>query len=365
MRTGASLFLKMKETPVIIFGAGGVGRALLQQIVESREQLAARNRRRLSVIAAADTQSSLFDPAGLDDEKLQQILTAKKRRQPWGQGERPADLELLREIESAGVEGAIVADLTAAGGMEPLLNRALDLGYGVALANKKPLVGPWQQASHYVNHSLVRYEATVGGGQPVIAALRYLLDTNDPLRRIEGQLSGTLNYLCRRLDQGARFSVALAAAKAKGYTEPDPREDLSGRDVMRKLLILARTAGWPLEAEQIKVESLFPSALAHLSVDEFMVASMAVDPSLRQRVDAAGAAGERLRYVAEVEEGKGSVGLKAVPVESPLVGVKHVAFYTARYADEPLVIGGKGAGAELAAAAVLGDLVDLARFLPG
>ena len=355
----------MKEIPVIIYGVGGVGRALVQQITESREQVAARHGRRLSVIAAADTQSWLSDPAGLDDEQLQQIVTAKKRRQPWGQGDRPPDLELLQEIERAGVERAIVADLTAADGVEPLLNRALEAGYGVALANKKPLVAPWERASRYVNHPLVRYEATVGGGQPVIAALRYLLDTNDPLHRIQGQLSGTLTYLCRRLDQGDRFSVALAAAKAKGYTEPDPREDLSGRDVMRKLLILARTAGWPLETEDIEVESLFPSALAHLSVDEFMLASLSIDPSIRDRVDAAGAAGEVLRYVAEVEEQKGSVGLKAVPLESALAGVKHVAFHTARYADEPLFVGGKGAGAELAAAAVFGDLVDLARSLTG
>lgn len=354
----------MKETPVIIFGVGGVGRALLQQIVESREQVAARNNRRLSVVVVADTQAWLFDPTGLDDEQLQQIVTAKKRRQPWGQADRPADLDLLQEVENAGIEGAIVADLTAAGGMEPLLNHALEAGFGLALANKKPLVGPWDRAAPYFSHPLVRYEATVGGGQPVIAALRYLLDTNDPLRRIEGQLSGTLTYLCRRLDQGAKFSVALAAAKAKGYTEPDPREDLSGRDVMRKLLILARTAGWPLAAEDIEVESLFPSSLAHLSVDEFMLASLAIDPSIRDRVDAAGAAGEVLRYVAEVEEGKGAVGLKAVPVESALAGFKQITFYTARYADEPLFIGGKGAGAQLAAAAVFGDLVDLARSLP-
>lgn len=353
----------MNETPVIIFGLGGVGRALLEQILESQAQGAARNRCSLCVVAVADSESWLCDPAGLGLEQLQEIVAAKKARRPWGQGKRPADLALLQEVEEGGVTGAIVADLTASGGMEPALNHALEAGYGVALANKKPLVGPWEQSARYYNHPFVRYEATVGGGQPVIAALRYLLDTNDPVRRVEGQLSGTLTYLCRRLDQGTRFSVALAAAKAKGYTEPDPREDLSGRDVMRKLLILGRTAGWPLEAEVIAVESLFPSALAHLSVDEFMVASLAIDPSLRERVHAAGAAGEVLRYVAEVEEGGGSVGLKAVPLESALAGLKHVAFYTDRYADEPLVIGGKGAGAELAAAAVLGDLVDLARSL--
>lgn len=353
----------MDETPIILFGVGGVGRALLQQIIEGREQIAARTGRRLTVVAVADSQSWLWDPAGLGDEQLQQVVAAKKKRRPWGQGERPAALDLLREAEGAGVEGAIVADLTAAAGMEPVLNHALEAGYAIALANKKPLVGPWDQAVHYFGHPRLRYEATVGGGQPVIAALHYLLDTNDPVRRIEGQLSGTLTYLCRRLEQGDRFSVALAAAKAKGYTEPDPREDLSGRDVMRKLLILGRTAGWPLEADDIVVESLFPSALAHLGVDEFMLASIAIDPSLRNRVDAAGAAGEVLRYVAEIEEGKGAVGLKAVPVESPLASVKHVAFHTDRYAEEPLFIGGKGAGAELAAAAVHANLVDLARAL--
>ena len=354
----------MDDTPVIIFGVGGVGRPLLQQLVKRREQTSARSRCRLTVVAVADSQSWLWDPAGLRQQQLLDIVAAKREQKPWGEAERPADLELLQEVSGTGVERAIVADLTATGGMEPALNHALEIGYGVALANKKPLVGPWQEVAHYYHHPYMRYEATVGGGQPVIAALRYLVDTDDAIRRIEGQLSGTLSYLCRRLDQGARFSVALAAAKAKGYTEPDPREDLSGRDVMRKLLILGRTAGWPLAAEDVAVESLFPSALAHLSVDEFMLASLALDPSLRERVDAAGAAGEVLRYVAEVEEGQGFVGLKPMPVESALSGVKHVAFYSDRYADEPLFIGGKGAGAELAAAAVLGDLVDLARSLP-
>ena len=354
----------MNDTPVIIFGVGGVGRALLQHLVKRRERVTAPSRCRLSVVAVADSQSWLWDPAGIPEQQLLEIVAAKKGQKRWGEGERPGATELLQEVSGAGVEGAIVADLTATGDMEPALNHALEIGYGVALANKKPLVGPWQEVARYYNHPLVRYEATVGGGQPVIAALRYLLDTHDPIRRIEGQLSGTLTYLCRRLDQGARFSVALAAAKAKGYTEPDPREDLSGRDVMRKILILGRTAGWPLDAEDVAVESLFPPALAHLSVDEFMLASLALDPSLRERVDAAGAAGEVLRYVAEVEEGRGFVGLKALPVESALSNVKHVAFYSERYADEPLFIGGKGAGAELAAAAVLGDLVDLARSLP-
>ena len=155
--------------------------------------------------------------------------------------------------------------------------------------------------------------------------------------------------------------MALAAAKAHGYTEPDPREDLGGKDVMRKLLILGRMAGWSMEAEEIEVESLYPSALAHLDVNEFMLASLALDPSFQERASAAGAAGEVLRYVAELADGRGRVGLKAVPVESPLANLKYVSFQTGRYDDEPLIIAGKGAGVEMTAAGVLGDMIALAR----
>lgn len=195
----------------------------------------------------------------------------------------------------------------------------------------------------------------------MIATLRYLLDTNDPILRIEGQLSGTLGFICQRMDAGISFSAALAAAKGKGYTEPDPRDDLGGRDVMRKIMILGRMAGWPLEEKDIDVESLYPSALAHLPVTEFMAAAVAMDGSMQDRVHAAAAAGEVLRYVAELEDGRGSVGLKPVPVESPLANLKYISFRTGRYDDEPLLIAGKGAGLEMTAAGVLGDMIDLAR----
>jgi homoserine dehydrogenase len=120
---------------------------------------------------------------------------------------------------------------------------ALALDYGVVLANKKIFAGPWESAQTYFNNPRIRHESTVGGGQPVIATLRYLLDTNDPVSEIEGQLSGTLGFLCQQLDQDVPFSTAVAEAKARGYTEPDPRDDLGGMDVMRKVLILGRMAG--------------------------------------------------------------------------------------------------------------------------
>ena len=245
--------------------------------------------------------------------------------------------------------------------MEPVLDEALALGYGVALANKKPLAGPWISAKRFFNNPHLRHESTVGGGQPVIATLRYLMDTNDPVLRIEGQLSGTLGFICSRLDTGQPFSAALREARAMGYTEPDPREDLAGRDVMRKIMILGRLAGWPLEESDIEVEALYSPSLAHLSVAEFMEAAVAMDPALRDRAEAAAARGQVLRYTAVLENDRGSVGLNGVAKDSPLASLKYVSFQTALYNEQPLLIAGRGAGVEMTAAGVLGDMIGLVR----
>ncbi|HSM55106.1 MAG TPA: hypothetical protein VK879_03035 [Candidatus Sulfomarinibacteraceae bacterium] len=350
----------MKEIPVIIFGAGGVGRALLQQLVEGRAEFETRNRCRFRIVAVADSSSWRREAAGLDDADIETVIAAKKKRQPLGEAQEDS-AQLLTWARSQGIERAIVVDVTAAGGMEAIVDEALAQEYAVVLANKKPLTGPWATAQRYYDEPRLRYEATVGGGQPVIATLRYLLDTSDTILRVEGQLSGTLSYICQRMDDGTRFSVALAAAKARGVTEPDPREDLSGRDAVRKLLILGRTAGWALEEDAIDVESLYSPALAHLDAQEFMLASLSMDPSFRDRVNAAGAAGEVLRYVARLEGGKGSVGLTAVPVESALANLKYVGFHTARYAEEPLLVASNTSGVQTTASGVLGDMLDLVR----
>ena len=350
----------MKQIPLILLGAGGVGQALLRQIVAGRAMTAARNRLRLNVVAVADSRSWRMATGGLADEALHALLAAKTAGQPVGDS-RPGAADIVAAVHAAGVRDAILVDATAEAGLEPALNQALTLNYGVVLANKKALAGPWATAQRYFNNPRLRHESTVGGGQPVIATLRYLLDTNDPILRIEGQLSGTLGYICSQLDEEIPFSRALMAARAQGFTEPDPREDLGGEDVMRKVLILARMAGWPLEAADIPVESLYPAELASLSVDAFMLASPTLDAALQARVAAAQAVGNVLRYTAVVEEGQAAVGLQPVPANSPLAHLKYVSFRTGRYDDEALLIGGKGAGVEMTAAGVLGDIIALAR----
>ncbi|NKQ36565.1 MAG: homoserine dehydrogenase [Chloroflexi bacterium] len=351
----------MKRIPVIVFGAGGVGSALLRQIMDGRERVAARNQCRFDVVAVTDSQSCLFAAAGLDDAALLAAVERKQQGMVVAEGARPSEIEIIDQVRQAGWEKGIVVDVTAVGGMEPVLDHALASGYGVTLANKKALAGPWQTAQKYFNHPRVRHESTVGGGQPVIATLRYLLDVNDPIYRIEGQMSGTLGFICGQMDGGVLFSRAVREAKEMGYTEPDPREDLSGKDVMRKVMILARMAGWPLEEVDIEVESLYTPELADLSVPDFLEAVATLDETMRLRVATAQMEGMALRYVAEVENGRGIVGLKAVPAGSALSSLKYISFRTGRYDDEPLLIGGKGAGVEMTAAGVLGDMIDLAR----
>jgi homoserine dehydrogenase len=369
---------RLRRIPVAVLGAGGVGSALLRQIVDGRERTAERAGCRFDVVAVADRASAWVEPAGLSDDALHDAVAAKGRSEPIDPARRgrapgppsgPPELVALLErvaglLDPSGPPGILV-DVTAAAGLEPVLDRALDLGWSVVLANKKPLAGPWAQARRFFSNPRVRHESTVGGGQPVIATLRYLVDTDDAIRCIEGQLSGTLGFLCAQLEAERSFSEALAEAVARGYTEPDPREDLAGRDVVRKATILARLAGWPLEAADVAVEALFPPALAGVPVPEFLAASRELDAPMAQRFAAAHAAGTRLRYLARVEAGRAAVGLTAIPAASPYANLKYVSFRTARYDDEPLLIGGKGAGVEMTAAGVVGDLIGLAREIHG
>ena len=296
----------LKQVPVIVFGAGGVGQALLRQIVNGRSQTESRNHCSFKVVAVADSRTVFWNINGLTDEQLLTIISHKEAGLPVAQGsDYPSATAILEQAYAAGLTKVIVVDVTAVAGMEPMLNKVLALGYSAVLANKKPFAGPWQTAQNYFNHPRIRHESTVGGGQPVIATLRYLLDVNDPIYEIEGQLSGTLGYICNQLDQGIAFSEAVTAAKSKGYTEPDPRDDLGGQDVMRKVMILGRMAGWPLKTTDITVESLYPHNLADTSVPDFMAALPTLDKSIKQRVAAAATEGQVLRYLAHLHQGGG------------------------------------------------------------
>jgi aspartokinase/homoserine dehydrogenase 1 len=212
------------------------------------------------------------------------------------------------------------------------------------------------------------YETTVGAGLPVIQTLRDLRETGDEIRRIEGMFSGTLAYLFNTWDGSQPFSTVVNHAKALGYTEPDPRDDLSGMDVARKLIILAREIGLRTEMAEVKVESLVPAALDGCGVDAFLQRLPDFDQAMLQRLQEATGRGNVLRYVGSVDaQGKAEVGLVELPRSHPFANIaltdNIVRFETARYDKNPLIVQGPGAGPDVTAAGVFADLLRVCAYL--
>ncbi|MBN1976368.1 MAG: homoserine dehydrogenase [Anaerolineae bacterium] len=349
------------KVPIIFLGVGNIGGTLLRQIVERGEEVARRTGLVLTPIALADVSGVLLDPDGLPEETLRAALDAIAG---GGLLESTGAVRPLDEVNQALRPGAIVADMTATPKTMPTLLAAMETDCGIVLANKIPLATDWNTARAFFEYPNLRHECTVGAGLPVIDTLHYLLDTGDRITKIEGCLSGTLGYLCTELERGMPYSSAIAYARALGYAEPDPRSDLSGKDVMRKALILARTVGWPLEEADLSVESLFPESMANISAKEFMTLARTLDDAYTARVDAAKENGKVLRYVARVGPESSSVGLQEVAYDSPLGALRgpanYISLHTERYNKTPLTISGPGAGPEVTAAGVMGDIIKLA-----
>ena len=376
--------------PLILFGLGGVGRALLRQIGEQRSLHQGEYDLRIFYLAVCDSSGAIVEPQdGFTDELLAEILQRKEEggalaSHPLGQ---PFDsLEAI--VDEVGKPGTVVVDCTASDETVDALLRALERGYQVVLANKKPLTveqdvydgisrlvprrphgravgedgkGDAAHAARTLSHA--RWETTVGAGLPVIATLNRLVSSGDEIERIAGSFSGTLGYLMTGLEEGRSFSETVAEAYRLGYTEPDPRDDLGGVDVARKALILARGIGWRMEMEQVKVSGLYPERMAGLSVDDFLSDLPSLDEQYRAEVAHAAAEGKVLRYAATLSEGACTVGLTAVAKDSPLgrlTGTDNlVELYSRWYSPNPLVIQGRGAGVEATAAGVLSDIVEL------
>jgi aspartokinase/homoserine dehydrogenase 1 len=212
------------------------------------------------------------------------------------------------------------------------------------------------------------YETTVGAALPIIGTLRDLRETGDEIRSIEGIFSGTLAYLFNTWDGSQPFSAVVRAAKAMGYTEPDPRDDLSGMDVARKLIILGREMGLRLELTDVAVESLVPPALAGCTVEEFLERLGEFDDGMLDRLTSARRQGQVMRYVASVDaDGRTQVGLVELPATHPFANIaltdNIVRFQTARYDRNPLIVQGPGAGPAVTAAGVFADLLRICAYL--
>jgi len=372
----------MRSIPIILFGVGGVGRALVRQIVEQRQFHAATYGLQLQFLALCDSDGAVIDDAGLSDVQLHELLQYKERGGKFAQhplGGQQHDPAAIVDIagRTTRTGSTIVVDCTASAETVPALLLALTRGYRIALANKKPLTveqevydrltsaGDTGTATSQVRHlGRARWETTVGAGLPVIVTLNRLVASGDPITRIAGTFSGTLGYVMTGLQAERPFSEIVREAHKLGYTEPDPRDDLGGIDVARKALILARGIGWRLDMTDVQVTGLYPVEMSRLSVAEFLEALPALDAGFRAQVEAAKAAGNVLRYAATVADGRCMVGPVVVGANSPLGRLSGtdnlVEFHTKWYSPNPLVVQGRGAGVDATAAGVLSDLIELA-----
>jgi len=345
---------------VALLGSGNVGLAVLQRLSEWRGTPFGH---RLNLIFAANTRLSLHDPAGLDPKRCAAVLARAPRSE-----RQTHSSDVLAALGDSGTR--ILIDATADAGVAANHPALLDAGVHVATACK--LAGGtslslWrqiQQACHR-RGSVFGDRATVGAGLPLLRSLRELQDGGDRIHAIAGVMSGSLAWLFHRFDGSRPFSALVREALAKGYTEPDPRDDLSGEDVRRKILILARTAGFPLESSCVDVASLVPPALSRLTPAHAIEKLDLLDAPVQARLDLARAQGGSLRFVARLKDGGARVGLEILDPEDPLAGGRgtdnRVAIWSDRYETQPLVIQGPGAGARVTAAALLDDVLELEK----
>ncbi|MEW6430997.1 MAG: bifunctional aspartate kinase/homoserine dehydrogenase I [Myxococcota bacterium] len=357
----AAFYLAPQTLSVGVIGPGNVGKALLAQIGAARERLLLRANVDVRVRAIAGRSKMALGTPLLDLSEPKVLLAAGVE----------TDLDAFAShVHAEHLPHAVIIDCSADDAVAERYAGWLERGIHVITPNKHAGAGPWARYSAIKAQTRARflYESTVGAGLPIITTLRDLIDTGDDVLSVEGIFSGTLAYLFNRFDGTERFSALVRQAKSLGYTEPDPRDDLSGRDVARKLVILARENGWKIELEDVQLEGLVPDALANASADEFMARLEELDGPMQARLDAAKKEGRVLRYVASLVKGGGAkVGLVALPADHSFAHLKLtdnvVQFTTQRYRENPLVVQGPGAGPEVTAAGVFADLLRVATNL--
>ena len=361
----SSFYLSPHTISVGLVGAGAVGSAFIDQLMSQRSRLASESNLDLRLRGiASSTRMVLGEP----------VVNAGRWRESLLGGE-PADLaRFVAHIHADHLPHAVIVDCTASGEVACRYRDWLAAGIHVVTPNKKANSGTMAYhsaladarragGSHYL------YEATVGAGLPIIQTIRDLRQTGDEIRRIEGILSGTLSYLFNIWDGTVPFSTLVREARAKGYTEPDPREDLCGLDVARKLVILGREMGLALSLDNVELESLVPRSLAGGTPEEFLDGLSALDAAMLARLTAAQGGGHVLRYVGVLDAGTGraTAGLVELDRSHPFASINLtdnvVRFVTGRYDQNPLVVQGPGAGPAVTAGGVFGDLLRVCTYL--
>ncbi len=354
-----------KTLHLFIVGVGLIGGTLLSQIEEQNDYLRSKLGMEVKVVGMANTKKMLIDPEGIDLDRWRTDLM-----------DSPTDADLavfIGRMRDANLSNSIFVDNTANDKIASYYEGILDESISISTPNKVATSSSYQQYQRLQQIAAKRgvqfhYETNVGAGLPIISTLRDLINSGDRIRKIEGVLSGSLSYIFNNFDGGRPFAEIVREAKKKGFTEPDPRVDLSGKDVGRKILILARETGVSLEASDINLISFLPSgAMEAASVEDFFEVLEVQSAYFEKLYSEAANDGKTLRMIATLKDEEASVGIQAVGPENPFYGLSGsdnmVVFTTDRYRERPLVVRGPGAGAEVTAAGVFAEIIKIGKFL--
>lgn len=360
LATHEALFRTNHVIEIFMVGVGGVGSALVEQI-RNQQALLQKRHIELRVCGIANSKQMLLNFSGLNLDNWQTELANAKDKFDF--------ITLKQQVDEHHLLNPVIVDNTSNQAIADQYVDFLAAGFHVVTPNKKANTSSYAYYQELRKTALktrrkFMYETNVGAGLPVIENLQNLLSAGDELQAFSGILSGSLSFIFGKLDEGMSLSEATLEAKNLGYTEPDPRDDLSGMDVARKLLILAREAGYQLELSDIQVEGVVDTAFAgNDSVDAFLSRLPQQDLPFKQKCEAAKAEGKVLRYVGEIDNGKCVVKIVAVDADNPLYKVKNgenaLAFYSRYYQPIPLVLRGYGAGNDVTAAGVFADILRL------
>ncbi len=357
-----SFFLsEYKELNLFICGVGTVGGMLIEQIRSQQEKLMQTHRLKLNVVGIASSHKAVFSRAGIDLATYREQLDAS----PESSSERLRD-----GVVGMNIFNSVFVDCTASKEVAELYQTFLDNNISVVAANKVAASSSYETYRRLKSTALQRgvkylFETNVGAGLPIIGTINDLVSSGDRILKIEAVLSGTLNFIFNAISDKVPFSETVRLAKELGYSEPDPRIDLSGQDVVRKLVILTREAGYKAEQDEVEKHLFVPDEMFIGSLEDFWKKLPELDADFEARRQVLAAEGKRWRFVAKMENGEMSVGLQAVDSRHPFYGLEGsnniVLLTTERYHEYPMLIQGYGAGAEVTAAGVFANIMSTAN----
>ena len=364
---GAFFLSNRRLLNLFMVGTGLIGKTLLNQIRKQYEFFYRERLLDIRLIGVANTRKMLIDDDGISLDDWQDELNQK--------GEKTDLSRFVADMKGLNLPNSVFVDNTAGAVVPAKYKEVLESSISIVTPNKvanSQSIEQYQDLKQTAFNRQVKflYETNVGAGLPVIKALNELVLSGDKINRIEGVLSGTISYIFNSFNGVKPFSEIVREAQEKGFTEPDPRDDLNGMDVARKILILAREVGLPLELADVEIEPLLaPECFEATSVEAFFEVLKAQDPVMESKIQEASNQGKVLRYIAKLQDGKASVSLQPLGADHlfyALSGSDNIIAYSSdRYSEKPLLIRGPGAGAEVTAAGVFADLIEVSDFLVG